>query len=277
MPNRTLARTRNAGVPSTRDHQAPDAAPSRDALKFLQYGPTVLAVPAVGLGVAGLLGSGPAFLRRHPVVSAVLACGGMVALFKSQFDRFLLEQPHFELEGEVDGLELRRYPPRRVAETHVEVASFDEARKEAFSRLARYIFGDNTAREKLSASGRVDMTRQKSEPHGEHLPMTTPVTLAHDKGGYVMRFQLPKDRTLSSLPRPNDYRVRLRQVPTERVAVLRFRGTYSEEHIAAKERELLSRVRAAGFSPTGEPIFAGYDAPTALPFLRRIEVWVPIA
>jgi hypothetical protein len=281
MANPTLARTRQTGAQSALDKTAAEGAPSRELLQVLEYAPTLLAVPAVGFGVAGLLGSGPAFFRRHPVVSALLACGGMVTLFKSQFDRFLLEQPHYEVEGEVNGLELRRYAPRRVAETRVEVSSFDEARKQAFQRLAAYIFGDNTAREKLAMSTPVSVaphgSDHGSEPHGEHLPMTTPVTLGHSKGGYVMRFQLPKDRTLSSLPRPHDSRVRLRQVPAERVAVLRFSGSYSGEHIAAKERELLERVKAAGFSATGEPVFAGYDSPVALPFLRRVEVWVPIA
>jgi len=269
MSNQSLDRPRPAGVRSTRDKTAAGRAPSRTALQVLEYAPTLLAVPAVGFGVAGLLGSGPAFLRRHPLVSTVLACGGMVALFKSQFDRFLLEEPNYESEGEVDGLELRRYTPRRVAETTVEATSFDEARKEGFQRLAGYIFGDNSTREKLTAGHR-------SESHSERLPMTTPVTLGHSATGYVMRFQMPKHRTLSSLPRPNDARVHLRQVPSERVAVLRFRGTYSAEHIAEKKRELLDRVKAAGFAAKGEPVFAGYDAPTALPFLRRVEVWVAI-
>lgn len=277
MTNQSLAPARKRVVRPISQKPASDAAPSRGGLEVLEYAPVLLALPAVGFGVAGLLGAGPSLLRRHPAVSAILACGGMVALFKSQFDRFLLEQPQYELEGEVDGLELRRYAPRRVAETRVDVASFDEARKHAFQRLAGYIFGDNAAREKLATTTPASVTEHAAEPHGERLPMTAPVTLGRGAGGYVMRFQLPKHRTLSSLPRPNDSRVRLRQVPSERVAVLRFRGTYSERHIAEKERELLERVKAAGFSAAGEPVFAGYDPPTALPFLRRVEVWVPIA
>lgn len=276
MSNQNLARTQTADLKSTRDQRGAKGAPSREVMQLLEYGPTLLAVPAVGLGVAGLLGFGPSVLRRHPVVSAVLACGGMVALFKSQFDRFLLEQPHYESEGEVDGLELRHYSPRRVAETTVDAASFDEARKEGFHRLAGYIFGDNSSREKLAITTPGSVAR-RSPRDGERLPMTTPVTLGHVSTGYVMRFQLPKDRTLSSLPRPNDSRVRLRQVPSERVAVLRFSGSYSGKHIAEKERELLDRVRAAGLAPKGEPVFAGYDSRAALPFLRRVEVWVPIA
>jgi hypothetical protein len=281
MPNQSLTHTRKAQRKAKRRSNSgkptEERAPSRGGMQLLAYGPTVLAVPAVGFGIAGLLGSGPRFLRRHPIVSAALACGGMVALFKSQFDRFLLEHPHYELEQQIDGLEVRRYSPRKVAETTVEASSFDEARKEAFQRLAGYIFGKNAPSEKLPMTTPVSIARARSEQGGEHLAMTTPVTLSHSPKGYVMRFQMPKDRLLSALPKPTDPRVRLRQLPGERVAVLRFRGTYDGERIAEKERELMDRVAAAGLTATGEPVFAGYDSPAALPFLRRVEVWVPLA
>jgi hypothetical protein len=260
---------------SPRSKKAPDSVPSRNSMQLLAYGPTLVALPAVGLGIAGLLGSGPAFLRRHPIVSAALACGGMVALLKSQFDRFLLEHPHYELEREVNGLAVRRYAPRKVAETTVDATSFDEARKEAFQRLAAYIFGDNETGERLSMTTPVSVVKHGSDGT-ERLPMTTPVTFSHSPTGYVMRFQMPKDRLLSSLPRPVDPRVRLRQLPGERVAVLRFRGSYDGEYIAEKERELLERAQAAGLTVAGEPLFAGYDSPAALPLLRRVEVWVPV-
>jgi hypothetical protein len=280
MPNQSLTHTRKAHRKAkkrpSRGKATEERAPSRGSMQALAYGPTIVALPAIGFGIAGLLGSGPRFLRRHPIVSAALACGGMVALFKSQFDRFLLEHPHYELEQELDGLEVRRYAPRKVAETVVEATSFDDARKEAFHRLAGYIFGANAPSEKLPMTTPVSMARAGSEPSGEHLAMTTPVTLSHSPKGYVMRFQMPKDRLLSSLPKPTDARVRLRQLPGERVAVLRFRGTYDADRIAEKQRELLERVAAAGLTASGEAVFAGYDSPAALPFLRRVEVWVPV-
>ena len=187
-------------------------------------------------------------------------------------------QPPYEVVDRVNGIEIRRYAPRVVAETVVGTTSFDEAREEGFRRLASYIFGENiaadaTENDALSAArnGADDATPS------EHIAMTAPVTLAASERGYVMRFLMPRERELALLPQPKDPRVVLRRLPIENFAVLRFRGTYSAEHVEGKERELVERLEAAGLQPKGEPTFAGYDAPSALPFLRRVEVWVGLA
>jgi hypothetical protein len=252
-------------------------APSRMS-RLTVYAPPLVALPAVGLGIAGLLGAGPSFLRRHPIVSAALACGGMVALVKSQFDRFLVEHPEYEVVDEMKGLEIRLYPARNVAETTVHALTFEEARTEGFRRLASYIFGDNVPGEKLAMTAPVNLSRESAGRRGERLAMTTPVTVSpsESEAGYVMRFHMPKDRDLASLPTPKDPRINLRRLPEDLVAALRFRGSYDPELITAKESELLIRVQAAGLTPIGEPTFAGYDSPAALPFLRRVEVWTSL-
>jgi len=124
----------------------------------------------------------------------------------------------------------------------------------------------------------VHLFRKIARRHGEHLAMTTPVTVSPSEAdaGYVMRFHMPKDRALASLPTPKDPRISLRRMPEDLIAVLRFRGSYDPERITAKESELLIRVQAAGLTPTGEPAFAGYDSPAALPLLRRVEVWTSL-
>lgn len=246
---------------------------------MLEYAGPLVGLPALGLGILGLLGHGPAVLRRHPILSAVLACGGVAMLAKSQFDRFLLEQPDYEVVERLNGLEVRLYPARTVAETTVNVSTFDEAREEGFQRLANYIFGGNLPGEKLAMTTPVSLAPAESKRDGERFAMTTPVTLGQtdSQSGYVMRFQMPKDRDLASLPQPKDSRVELRRVPEQLVAVLRFSGTYEGKRIAERERELLYRMEAAGLSAVGEPVFAGYDSPAALPLLRRVEVWAPIA
>jgi hypothetical protein len=165
-----------------------------------------------------------------------------------------------------------------VAETSVDATSFDEARSEGFQRLADYLFGENVPGEKLAMTTPVSLARN-GERRGERLAMTTPVTLGptQSAAGYVMRFHMPKQREPSSLPRPKDPRVSLRRLPEALVAVLRFSGSYDGAHIAERERELLYRMEAAGLTPAGDTMFAGYDSPAALPPLRRVEVWAPVA
>ncbi|HEY3500851.1 MAG TPA: heme-binding protein [Polyangiaceae bacterium] len=239
----------------------------------------MVALPVLGLGVAGLLGRGPALLRRHPVLSAALACGGMVVLAKSQFDRFFLEEPDYEVVQRLNGLEVRLYSERNVAETTVNAGTFDEARRQGFQRLADYLFGENVPGEKLARTVSYSVSRKGSRRDGERLAMTTPVTLgpAQSAGGYVMRFQMPKARELDSLPRPKDPRISLRRLPEELVAVLRFSGSYDGALIAQREREFRYRMEAAGLIAGSEPTFAGYDSPAALPPLRRVEIWATVA
>ena len=76
--------------------------------------------------------------------------------------------------------------------------------------------------------------------------MTTPVNVTtHEDRTYTVVFNLPKGRTLASLPAPDDERVRLERRPRRRVAVLRYRGSRSGPRVAEKFSELLARVRVA--------------------------------
>ena len=55
--------------------------------------------------------------------------------------------------------------------------------------------------------------------------MTAPVSQrSRADGEWVIRFFMPADKTMESLPAPNDAAVKLVTVPAETVAVRRFTG-----------------------------------------------------
>jgi hypothetical protein len=245
--------------------------PPRWVSQLLMYVPAT-ALPVGALGVAALLGRGPRALRGHRKISGLLAAGAAITLARWQLGRWFTEQPDYEIESRLRGLEVRRYGKRVVAETVVDGTDWDTGRAEGFHRLAGYIFGGNDGARKVPMTAPVETRSGKRFK----IAMTAPVTAQSDPSGFTVTFAMPKAFDLASLPTPTDGRVRLREIPSQRVAVLRYRGTYSGRRTERMQRLLLRRVREAGLTPAGAPSFAGYDAPATMPFLRRVEAWVPI-
>jgi hypothetical protein len=94
--------------------------------------------------------------------------------------------------------------------------------------------------------------------------------------GWTVAFVMPAEHTMATLPKPNDSRVTLREVPTRHVAAVTFSGTWGAERFDAVARELLGKIDAAGFVPAGPPVYARYDPPWTPWFLRKNEVLVPL-
>ena len=180
------------------------------------------------------------------------------------------EEPPFTVERRLGDVEIRRYGSRIAAETTVD-ADEEGARNEGFRRLARYIFGGNTGKAKIA------MTAPVAQQQGEKIAMTAPVAAQRDAADHwVIRFFMPADRTLDSLPIPEDDRVRLVNDAPERVAVLGFSGIPSPTSVAARTTELLTTLRANSLDPAGDPVAWFYDPPWTIPFRRRNEVAVSL-
>jgi hypothetical protein len=242
------------------------------AREMLMYVPAAVLVPTGALGVAALFDTGPRLLRRHKTLAGLLAAGAAAGLVKWQLDRVFTEQPEYEVERTYDGFEIRRYQPRAVAETTVDSAGWEAALDEGFRRLAGYIFGGNLGKQTLAMTTPVNASAAAPEKPA----MTTPVTARPESQGVTVTFTMPRTRDVASLPTPTDGRVRLREQDGQRVAALRFRGTYGRKRKLQMEAKLLRLVQDARLITVGPPVFAGYDAPSTLPFLRRVEIWVPI-
>lgn len=200
------------------------------------------------------------------VVTQVAEAGGSIVGI-----RHGTEEPPYTRVRKVDGVEIRRYGPRIAAQTAV-ATDEEAARNEGFRRLARYIFGSNSAKDKIA------MTAPVSAQQSEKIAMTAPVaTQRGSADDWVIRFFMPAEYTMDTLPAPKDDRVHLVEVPGETVAVLRYNGSYGPYAVAAKTKQLLETLHRNNIEPTGDPLSWFYDPPWTVPFRRRNEVVVTVA
>ncbi|MDO9315108.1 MAG: heme-binding protein [Burkholderiaceae bacterium] len=184
-----------------------------------------------------------------------------------------IEEPAYEVLRKIDDVEVRQYAPYVVAEVVIE-ADADEAGNLAFPILAGYIFGKNKGKKEFAMTAPVTQTAAPVR-----LEMTAPVTLAAAPGAtgsYVIQFVLPKGVTLDSAPEPLDARVRLREIPVQRVAAIRYSGFWSDANYNEHLDRLRVTLKGAGLSPSGEPVFSRYNPPFMPWFLRRNEIWLPL-
>ncbi|OZD84787.1 heme-binding protein [Rhodococcus sp. 05-339-2] len=181
------------------------------------------------------------------------------------------EEPPHTSRRLTDAVEIRRYRPRIAAQTVVD-ADEEEARQEGFRRLARYIFGGNGGKKRFAMTAPVS----QSPAGSQKIAMTAPVSSTSGSDGWVVRFFMPAEWTMDTLPEPDDDRVTLTEVPAETVAVLRFSGGRSRDDVRPQIAALTEALRAEGIEMLGEPMTWFYDPPWTLAPLRRNEVVVAV-
>lgn len=166
--------------------------------------------------------------------------------------------------------EVREYAPHLLAETLVD-GNLENAGSKAFQKLFRYISGDNIARTKIAMTAPVSQA-----PVSEKIQMTAPVGQQRVQNQWAVSFMMPKSYTLSSLPQPKDPSVVLRQVPAQKIAAVRYSGTWSEKNYSRHKSELQSWMRNNSLTASGTDRWARYNAPFTPWFLRRNEILIPV-
>ena len=181
-----------------------------------------------------------------------------------------IEEPRFKVLEKDGSFELREYSTHIVAETRVE-AGFEDAGSLAFQRLFRYISGNNVAQQKIA------MTAPVTQSSSEKIKMTAPVSQVADGNAYLVAFSLPSTYTLATVPKPLDPTVRIRQVPAQLVACWRYSGRWTESNYREHEVLLRERIKSRELVTRGDPVLARYNPPFTPWFMRRNEVWIPVA
>ncbi|OIP99646.1 MAG: heme-binding protein [Zetaproteobacteria bacterium CG2_30_46_52] len=185
-----------------------------------------------------------------------------------------IEEPKFEVIEQDGDYQVRLYAPKIIAEVLID-GDLDEASSKGFRLIAAYIFGENT-----SAKGeaeKIAMTAPvTTAPSPEKIAMTAPVTMAAAGNQYRMFFVMPSSYTMATLPKPNNAKVSLREVLTQKAAVLQFSWLAGEEKVAEKTALLQQWMKNKGLQATAPAQLARYNPPWTLPFLRRNEIIIPI-
>jgi hypothetical protein len=171
-----------------------------------------------------------------------------------------IEEPPFRVLQSDPPFEHRLYTGFVVAETEV-VGDFDAASRSGFRRVAGYIFGDNQAQ---SGGNR-------------KIEMTAPVTVEPKDQGWRLHFVMPSAESLSSLPKPNNPDIKLRQIPEHAVASVRFSGFTTQAAVQEQTTKLRNWMSSKQLEASGPPQVARYNDPFTLPWRRRNEILIPVA
>jgi len=182
-----------------------------------------------------------------------------------------IEEAKYQVISQEKNFELREYEPQIVAETLVE-GTLKDAGNKAFRPLYKYITGANRTKDKIAMTAPVSQGAS-----GEKIAMTAPVGQQRAASGWVVSFTMPAALTMETLPAPADPKVVLRQVPASRMATVRYSGTWSTKRYDRYERELEAWIEEMKVTKLGEPVWARYNPPFTLWFLRRNEILIPVA
>ncbi|MDI9409829.1 MAG: heme-binding protein [Candidatus Pacebacteria bacterium] len=192
----------------------------------------------------------------------------------------LEEPPYILLDRISDTVEIRQYSNRIVAETTIDLSGGDspamtdeEASSQGFRRIAGYIFGANISKQSQGESSQEIPMTAPVEINNESIAMTAPVEISASKT-MTMRFVMPSQYRLETLPTPNDKRVILKEIPGETLAVLSYSGRRKFETITEKASELTDALSTSQWrlGPSAQLRQFYYNPPWTLPFFRRNEV-----
>lgn len=178
-----------------------------------------------------------------------------------------IEEPSYKVIEKFDEFELRQYQDLIVAEVQV-TGQFDDVGNEAFRILAGYIFGKNQKQTKMAMTAPVNQFPLKS-------PEQNLVNI-EDQGNatFLVQFMMPSKYSMQDLPAPDDERVKLRKIEGRLVAARKYSGTWSQKRYERNKKVLLEAMGKNQLRVLSAPVFARYNSPFSLWFLRRNEVLI---
>ena len=202
------------------------------------------------------------------------------------FFDYSIESPNYEVVQDLgNNVEVREYGDYYQAYVSYEDGKYEN---QAFRKLFNFISGENsisgtTDSESLdmTAPVKLDMTApvKLNMTAPVKLDMTAPVKLdmtapVKDYDFNGMAFVMPSDFDPSIIP--NDSQVEIQRVEGQKLAVIRYSGFMGSRKMKEKYSELIKVLDSNNIEYSDGAVYAAYNGPYTLPFLRRNEVWIQI-
>ena len=200
----------------------------------------------------------------------VLRMAGGAALLMVALNTMAIEEATYQVVVDEDQLQVREYAPQIVAEVVVE-GDFEDAGNMAFRKLFKYISGENTSNEKIAMTAPVSQQQR-----GEKIAMTAPVSQQAQDDGWAVSFMMPADYSLDTIPAPSEPSIKIRAIPAHRMAAIRFSGRWTKKNYEKHLAELKTWAKTRELVVSGEPVWARYNSPFALWFMRRNEILLQV-
>ena len=108
------------------------------------------------------------------------------------------------------------------------------------------------------------------------IAMTAPVTQQPVDDGIAVSFVMPAGYLMEELPEPHDEKVQMKEIPARRVVAIEYSGSWSEKNYLRHLARLESWIMENDYEVDGEPVWARYNSPMSVWFMRRNEIHLPV-
>ena len=166
-----------------------------------------------------------------------------------------VEKPKYQVVSSQANIEIRKYNPMIIALVEVQ-GERKEAIRGGFKMLADYIFGNNKSK--------------------EDIPMTAPVKQQKFQKNWQISFIMPSEYNMETLPQPNNKNIGLKELPSKKYIVINFSGVILDQNITLHEEKLKKHILENEMHILSPPIYAFYNPPWTLSFMRRNEIMMEI-
>lgn len=209
-------------------------------------------------------------------VGITAVCLGVVGYYGWKFTaRNAYESARYRVVALDRIFELRDYDDLVLVTTAMRFDS--QGNDGSFSRLFRYISGDNEQQQKVAMTTPVFMERGSVILHDEMISEHNRTAIREPKSQQgQMAFVVPEAVAAGGAPQPGNTNVELREREGGRFAVVRFSGRMTEEMIKQKESELRLWMKQQNLTASKAVEYAGYDPPWTPGFLRRNEILIRV-